>query len=62
MTIVHIDSSITGENSVSRAISRSILDRLLAQDPHAAVIRRDLVAEPLPHLTLASFNDQEVLE
>lgn len=62
MTIIHIDSSITGENSVSRAISRSVLDRLLAQDPHAKSIRRDLVADPLPHLTLASFNDQEVLD
>jgi FMN-dependent NADH-azoreductase len=62
VTIVHIDSSITGDNSVSRAISRSVLDRLLAQDPHATIIRRDLVAEPLPHLTLGSFNDQEVLD
>lgn len=62
MTILHIDSSITGENSASRAISARILDRLRAQDPHATVIRRDLVAEPLSHLTLASFNDQEVLD
>ena len=62
MTLLHIDSSITGEASASRAISRSILDRLLAEDPHAYVIRRDLVAQPLPHLTLASMNDQEVLE
>ena len=62
MTILHIDSSINGENSASRAISRSITDRLIAQNPKAPVIARDLVADPLPHLTLASFNDQEVLE
>ncbi len=62
MTILHIDSSITGDRSASRAISHSILDRLVARDPRAEVIRRDLVADPLPHLTLASFNDQDVLE
>ena len=62
MTIVHIDSSITGDNSASRAISRSIVDRLVAQDPGASLISRDLVAAPLPHLTLASFNDQDVLD
>ena len=62
MTILHIDSSINGENSASRAISRSILDQLRAQSPGSRVISRDLVADPLPHLTLASFNDQEVLD
>ena len=62
MTILHIDSSITGENSASRAISRSILDQLRAQSPGSRVVARDLVADPLPHLTLASFSDQDVLD
>ena len=62
MTILHIDSSITGDNSASRAISRSILDQLRTQTPASRVVSRDLVADPLPHLTLASFNDQEGLE
>ncbi|MBA2467433.1 MAG: NAD(P)H-dependent oxidoreductase [Sphingomonas sp.] len=61
MTILHIDSSITGEASASRAISRSILDRLVAQNPRADVITRDLVADPLPHLTLAAMADTQVL-
>jgi len=61
VTILHIDSSITGDNSASRAISRSIVDRLVAEHPGAQVITRDLVADPLPHLTLASFQDEEVL-
>ena len=61
MTVLHIDSSINGDNSASRAISRSIVGQLRALDPAAAMVTRDLVAEPLPHLTLASFNDQEVL-
>lgn len=62
MTIVHIDSSISGENSASRAISRSILDRLTVSDPDAKVITRDLVADPLPHLTLDAFADTSVLD
>ena len=61
MTILHIDSSITGENSASRAISRSILDQVRAQAPASRLVSRDLVADPLPHLTLASFSDQQVL-
>ena len=61
MTILHIDSSISGEASASRAISRSIVDRLVAESG-AEMIGRDLVADPLPHLTLASFQDQEVLD
>ena len=62
MTTLHIDSSINGDNSASRAISRSIVERLRTQNPGAEVIARDLVADPLPHLTLASFNDQDVLD
>ena len=62
MTILHIDSSITGENSASRAISKSIIDQIKTSQWGEAVVYRDLVADPLPHLTLASFQDQEVLD
>jgi FMN-dependent NADH-azoreductase len=62
VTILHIDSSINGDGSASRAISGAILGKLTREDPGASVTRRDLVAEPLPHLTLASFNDREVLD
>ena len=62
MTILHIDSSINGENSASRAISARILDQLAAANPGAKVIRRDLVSEPLPHLTLDAFADTSVLD
>lgn len=62
MTTLHLDSSINGEASASRAISLSIVNQLRALDPRATVVARDLVAKPLPHLTLASFNDQEVLD
>jgi FMN-dependent NADH-azoreductase len=62
MTILHIDASINGENSASRAISRSIVDKLLDADPVADLVTRDLVSEPLPHLTLDAFNDSSVLD
>lgn len=62
MTILHIDSSISGESSVSRTISRAIVDQLLKANPEAELIERDLVSDPLPHLTLASFNDTAVLD
>lgn len=62
MTILHIDSSITGENSASRTISRSIVDQLRAAAPNADVISRDLVADPLAHLTLDAFEDTSVLD
>jgi FMN-dependent NADH-azoreductase len=62
VTILHIDSSINGENSASRAISRSIVDQLRAIDPDAEVVTRDLVREPLPHLTLDAFADSSTLE
>ena len=60
MTILHIDSSITGEQSASRAISRSIVEQLRSGGD--AVVSRDLVSEPLPHLTLDAFADSSVLD
>ena len=62
MTILHLDSSITGDASASRAISRSIVDRVRAADRTAEVIYRDLVSEPLPHLTRDAFGDSSVLD
>ncbi len=62
MTILHIDSSITGEASASRTITRAIVGRLSASQPETAVVHRDLVAQPLDHLTLAAMADTAVLE
>jgi FMN-dependent NADH-azoreductase len=62
VTILHIDSSITGDNSVSRTISSAIIERLKQENPGSEVVRRDLIDEPLPHLTLAAFADSSILE
>jgi FMN-dependent NADH-azoreductase len=62
MRILHLDSSINGEKSVSRTVSQSIVDQLRALNLDAEIVRRDLVAEPLPHLTLDAFADRSVLD
>ena len=62
MTILHIDSSINGENSASRAISAKIVDQLKSAQWGEEVVYRDLAAEPLAHLTLDAFADSSVLE
>ena len=62
MTILKIDSSISGDNSVSRLVTARIAEQLTSADPEATLVERDLVAEPIGHLTLASFNDQELLD
>ena len=62
MTILHINSSINGEQSASRAISGSIVDQLRASNPQVQVVVRDLVTEPLPHLTLDAFADSSILD
>ena len=61
MTVLHIDASINGENSASRVISKSIVDRL-DRSPTDALVYRDLAADPLPHLTLDAFADRSVVD
>ncbi|MBN9529549.1 MAG: FMN-dependent NADH-azoreductase [Alphaproteobacteria bacterium] len=51
MNILHLDSSILGQGSVSRLLSAEIVARLKAENPAARVIYRDLAAEPVPHLS-----------
>lgn len=59
MTILHIDSAITGEHSASRELTAAIVRELTAADPSAQVTYRDLVAAPLPHLTLPAFGEAD---
>jgi FMN-dependent NADH-azoreductase len=62
VTILHLDSSINGDQSASRAISRAIVDQLKRAQWGDKVVYRDLAAEPLPHLTFEAFANSSVLD
>ncbi|WBO20710.1 FMN-dependent NADH-azoreductase [Sphingomonas abietis] len=59
MKLLHLDSSILGEGSASRAISAAIVERLQVAHPSIEITYRDLAAEPIPHMTLAAFQALE---
>lgn len=52
MKLLHLDSSILGENSASRSVSAAIVAALKSSDPSIEVTYRDLAADALPHLTM----------
>lgn len=62
MTLLHLDSSIQGEGSISRTVSAAVVDRLTAQRPDLKVQYRDLAARPLPHLTLPGYGTDEAAQ
>ena len=51
MNVLHIDSGILGDHSVSRRLTAAVAAQIKAEQPGAAVTYRDLVANPLPHLS-----------
>ena len=61
MNLLHIDSSIQGDASVSRAVSAAVVSRLKALHPELTVSRLDLAEKPLPHLTLPGFGTDEAV-
>lgn len=48
MTLLHIDSAITGDASVTRKLSAAVVDRLRKISPGVEVVYRDLARDPLP--------------
>ncbi|HEU0284273.1 MAG TPA: NAD(P)H-dependent oxidoreductase [Sphingomicrobium sp.] len=62
MTILHIDSSINGVNSASRAVSQSIVEQLKTAQWGEEIVYRDLASDPISHLTLDAFADTSVLD
>src|SRR3979490_1617367 len=48
MQLLHIDSSISGAQSVSRQLSASAVARMKETSPSLAVVYRDLAAAPVP--------------
>jgi len=55
MKLLHIDSSILGDQSASRQLTGEIVASLTKDDPAAEVIYYDLAAEPVGHLGGAEF-------
>jgi FMN-dependent NADH-azoreductase len=50
MKLLHIDSSISGGASASRQLTAGVVDHFRRTHRNVDVIRRDLDADPLPHL------------
>jgi FMN-dependent NADH-azoreductase len=55
MKLLHVDSSIFGEGSVSRILSAEVVAAQRALHPGIEVTYRDLAADPLGHLTRIHF-------
>jgi FMN-dependent NADH-azoreductase len=51
MKLLHVDSSPLDSSSVSRKLTASLVEAWRRADPTIEVVRRDLAAAPLDHLT-----------
>jgi FMN-dependent NADH-azoreductase len=51
MKLLHIDSSILGDNSVSRQLSTVVVDTVRARHPGVQINHRDVAAAPIAHLS-----------
>ena len=51
MKLLHIDSSVQGDQSASRQLTAHVIEGLRAHHPEAQLIYRDLAAEPIAHLS-----------
>lgn len=51
MQLLHLDSSVSGADSVSRELSAEIVTRLRTLYPSIHVVSHDLAADPLSHLS-----------
>lgn len=55
MNVLHVDSSILGDGSASRALTGQIVRRLRASQADLQVSYLDLATQPLPHYSAASL-------
>lgn len=62
MKLLHIDSSIQGERSASRAVTAEIVARWKAAVPGLEITHLDLAADTMPHLTGLSLARAEAAE
>lgn len=52
MKLLHIDSSVLGDDSVSRSLSAEIVAKLKALHPSIDIIYRDLASDVVDHLSI----------
>ncbi|MCD8563357.1 MAG: NAD(P)H-dependent oxidoreductase [Alphaproteobacteria bacterium] len=57
MKLLHIDSSITGDKSISRQLTAGIVERLKAEQPGLEVTYYNLDTAPFAYLSSAAFTD-----
>ena len=62
MKLLHVDSSILGQQSASRELSAAIAARWQDAVPGLQVVYRDLDAAPLPHVSGRSLAGTDVAE
>ncbi|MDU9393542.1 FMN-dependent NADH-azoreductase [Pseudomonas sp. zfem002] len=55
MKLLHIDSSILGDNSASRQLSQSVVQAWKAADSSVEVVYRDLAADAISHFSSATL-------
>lgn len=54
-TLLHIDSSLNGDNSHSRAVTAAFSEAWREQHPDGTVTYRDLAADPVPHIEAPAY-------
>ncbi|MCU1732245.1 MULTISPECIES: FMN-dependent NADH-azoreductase [unclassified Pseudomonas] len=55
MKLLHIDSSILGDNSASRQLSQQVVQAWQAAEPSVQVVYRDLAADAISHFSSATL-------
>ena len=55
MKLLHIDSSILGDNSASRQLSHDVVQAWTAAEPEAVVTYRDLASDAISHFSAATL-------
>lgn len=51
MKLLHVDSSVLGQNSASRTLGAAIVAQLRTENPRLEITYRDVAAQTLPHYT-----------
>ena len=56
MNLLHISSSLFGEQGKSSTLATHFIEQFKQQHPNARITQRDLAASPIPHLDAATFH------